>query len=89
MHLLSVSAGLTCRLNLEFKITLVLVKRSIGKATASSTYPSPTLNDDHIGTCRARLGNTVNCRQSCAQLYGPLLLGQLNFTRVNAYTARK
>lgn len=42
---------ITCGLDLELKVTLVLVQGSVGEATPGATYPPATLNDDHISAC--------------------------------------
>lgn len=45
------SHSLTSGLNLELKVTFVLMQRSISQAAASATYPPAALDDDNICAC--------------------------------------
>lgn len=57
------SQGLTSGLDLELKITFVLVQRSVGQTASSATYPPAALYNDDICACKKR-GKNTSCRKN-------------------------
>lgn len=43
--------SLTSGLNLELKVTFVLMQRSVSQAASSATYPPAALDDDDVCAC--------------------------------------